>query len=416
MKMLICAPFLVALGMTTVRADAAVITNCSATTALVFGNSVLTDRYSAEEASKRLKNALKGRLSQAEWEHIVTDLAYNSSGGKLNDFYEASVQAMNTDQTLSWTEFWKQLAGISVMPPPIQEAALNLLVDAAQDPMTNPELAEHVARYRQHILEGKRVILVSHSQGNFFANQAYDQLTEQERQSFGIVGVAVPSSYLYGNSYVTLVNDELISSLRSIKLSLQLAPPLDANVSNSEPPGDELGHGFESNYLAGSFSRDRILARIEQYLYSLVLPDPEAGQGVITATMTWHPTDYRSDVDLHIFEPSGSHVYYQDLIGLSGFLGRDDVSRDYLRGTEHYVVGCDDLQTGEFRFGVNYYQGYDPQTAEVAIQAGPTFQLYFVDLPVALGPQGDANPVPAAIVKVTQDGELNFVFEVIGIQ
>lgn len=50
-------------------------------------------------------------------------------------------------------------------------------------------------------------------------------------------------------------------------------------------------------------------------------PAKYLGKGNITVQLKW---DTQPDVDLHIWEPSGTHVYYSHKGGLCGYLDRDD--------------------------------------------------------------------------------------------
>ena len=56
--------------------------------------------------------------------------------------------------------------------------------------LTTDSLWKHVKTYQTVIAEGKKVVLVAHSQGNLFGNQAYNFLSTYERQSFGMVSVS----------------------------------------------------------------------------------------------------------------------------------------------------------------------------------------------------------------------------------
>jgi hypothetical protein len=57
-------------------------------------------------------------------------------------------------------------------------------------------IQEHLSAYRQELNAGKKVILVSHSQGGFFANAEWNSLTKKEQDKTSIVTVATPSSYV----------------------------------------------------------------------------------------------------------------------------------------------------------------------------------------------------------------------------
>lgn len=74
------------------------------------------------------------------------------------------------------------------------------------------------------------------------------------------------------------------------------------------------------------------------------------GYGPITITLSW---DIQRDIDLHIIEPNGKHVYWADRRGTSGYLDVDDVSSF---GPEHYYTNCN-LQTGNYTVYLYFFSG-----------------------------------------------------------
>lgn len=74
----------------------------------------------------------------------------------------------------------------------------------------------------------------------------------------------------------------------------------------------------------------------------------------LTVTLTWE--EEHSDVDLHIFEPNGFHVYWDDLVGETGSLDRDD--RDGW-GPEHFI--SIEPSVGNYQFFVELYSRHRNQ-------------------------------------------------------
>jgi hypothetical protein len=105
------------------------------------------------------------------------------------------------------------------------------------------------------------------------------------------------------------------------------------------------------------------------------------------------------DVDLHVTEPNGAHVFYGAKNGQVGFLDVDDLSSF---GPEHYFVREGQLQDGNYIVGVNYYRGTGPETAVLTITTGTVTKNFTTVLPSALGSAGDKNPKVIATVKVEQ--------------
>lgn len=373
--------------------------------AIFFGNGVWSDRADAKIALQELENSLSIVLSPDELQKVEFGLAYNTTNGKLEDLFESFIQDISTDVTL----LWRTLAVLVPMPESFRDKLVEFAAAIDEQALLNTQdLSIHVIAYKNKILEGKKVILVSHSQGNLFANQAYGNLSTSEQNSFGIVAVANPDSFVAtGGPHVTLFEDLVIVAIRLAKARLGLPTPQLPNVTNFLTLSDLTGHFFVESYLApNSNSKSDVLNDIVNVRAALPAPATTAGQGVITVTLTWGP---QPDVDLHAFEPNGTHVYYANRFGPSGFLDVDDVTSF---GPEHYFVGCDTLETGTYRIGVNYYSGSAPEVANILIQGGLQSRGFTIFLPTALGFSGDASPQPVGTINVTGNSQDGFQFNI----
>jgi uncharacterized protein YfaP (DUF2135 family) len=113
------------------------------------------------------------------------------------------------------------------------------------------------------------------------------------------------------------------------------------------------------------------------------------------------------DLDLHVFEPNGTHVYYANLLGISGYLDLDDTAS---YGPEHYFVSCDTLETGTYRFGVNYYYGTSTETGTLMLQTGDQIRSRQQTFTQSLGSSGDASPFIMFELQVTGSREEGFEF------
>ncbi len=145
------------------------------------------------------------------------------------------------------------------------------------------EVSDDAAKLRSALKRGSHVLLVSHSQGNLYSNQAISvlaldvsktddpqRLNQEDLGRLHIVGVAVPASYIvlpgigvgrelrvYSN-YMTSDNDKVISSLLGLTKVSGLDNPLPANMTISPVLAPKntpwldrfLGHGFETVYTA----------------------------------------------------------------------------------------------------------------------------------------------------------------------
>ena len=375
---------------------------------VVYGNGVKSTQGDVKDSIEDIEDALKNLLPQERFDRLDFDTAYNPTAGLLSDLLETFIQDQQTDTS----QFWRILAGLVLMPEALAQAFEDLATAIDEAALVaNPTLQAHVDFYKAQILEGKKVLLVAHSQGTLFANQAFFNLTAEEQDGFGIVSAALVDSFVAGGgAYTTLTEDAVVFALFLVKTAAGQPAPLPPNVTNSTLPipiPSVSAHFFRTSYLsAGSNSRAKLFGDMVATLDALVEPPPTAQEGIITVTLTW---GVQPDVDLHVFEPNGTHVYYANLTGLSGFLDVDDVTSF---GPEHYFVDCPTLETGTYGVAVNYFRGDGPEDARVLIDAGLITRGFNVPLSFAVGSAGDNSPIGVANINVTGSAGEGFVFEV----
>ena len=307
----------------------------------------------------------------------------------------------------------------------------------------NPIEGQHAALYSSDLLAGKRVFVVAHSQGNLFANAALAKAARaqpDDADSLAMIGVGTPAARQFSDFYRTANDDKIINLLRLRTLGDVLPANIDNDTTSATyviktvssalllyfrpilgvinylaDPGTIVdtdrrefnNHGFISAYMAPGLPSARdIVAEMQRLGRDVPFPTRQAGEGAIRATLTW---DAQPDVDLHAFEPNGSHVYYKNLRGRSGTLDVDDRSS---YGPENYVVPCNKVELGAYRIGVNYYRGSGPRapgsgpsTATVALFLGdgtiPSPKT--VVLPAPRGEAGDGSPQILFTVQVTEN-------------
>jgi hypothetical protein len=368
-------------------------------TVVFFGNGVWNTCSDANQSAMVLASAARDVLSSDEYAKTSFQMTCNPTRGHIADVWRATKQRFSSDSAA----FLRALGGINLMPDFLRDA----LVDKADEigasaAVDDPTLQQHVDIYNREILEGKKVVVVAHSQGNFYANLAYQNLPAEYRPSFGIVSVANPDSYVAGEGpYTTLFGDLIIGAIPLAKR---------ANTANSLLPDfkDLSGHMFLASYMpAGSNSRKQILRDLKQQIETLEPPPNPAGNGVITVTLNWGE---EPDVDLHVFEPDGNHVYYSNPDGHVGFLDVDDVTSF---GPEHYFVSCDTLAPGTYRIGLNYYSGSRPEVARIQVQAGLEVRSFQTTLPFSRGSGGNSSPIPVADIVVTGNSTTGYTFAIV---
>jgi|CXWL01.1.fsa_nt_gi hypothetical protein len=384
-------------------------------TVVVFGNGIMNTEREADYSRDRIENLLRTTLTPEEFRNLEFALAYNQSYGVLSDLYESLKQRLGTDNAV--TSFWRWLGGLDVLPDAVRQEFFRVATSFDfSTRVGTADLSNHLAMYRAKTLAGKKVLVVSHSQGNFFANAAYETLyggsSPLRTRSFGIVSVANPSSFVGGNGpYTTLIEDGVIAAIR-LATPLVVLPPLPPNITNilsDARASDWKGHSFIDEYMAaGSRSVAKIMPDVIATMNGLEQPLQTVQDGIITATLTWGA---QPDVDLHAFEPNGAHVFYLRFQGVSGRLDLDDVTGF---GPEHYYVSCPMLETGTYRIGVNYYSGVGSENAFVQIAAGTLVRSFTIPLPSVVGVLGNISPVFVADVVVTGNATDGFAFSIVG--
>ena len=240
-------------------------------------------------------------------------------------------------------------------------------------PQTEANYAEQSSRITDKITQGQMLLFVAHSQGNLFANHAYETfLPRVGSDRMKLVHIAPASPIVHGK-YVLADIDLVINAMR-------LQGPGTVQPINLTMPislaSDPSGHEFIQTYLdstravqprssglLGATAQVVVLGMINDAFNSLVPPFKAGKVGAMTITLTW---DGPGDVDLHVVEPGGSHVYFDNKVGQSGELDEDNIVGF---GPEHYNATCDAsrLQTGTFYIGIENFSRADGRTATVQV-------------------------------------------------
>lgn len=124
----------------------------------------------------------------------------------------------------------------------------------------------NVLSYRLALALGNKVILVAHSNGNVYADEAYGRLTPVERTSVGVVAVASLIGSVPGNGpHVTLEEDTFVRGFPG---------HLSANTTNTGGfCPDVIGcHAFVDFYMDGSVSGPKIVQDVSDTIPLLVRP------------------------------------------------------------------------------------------------------------------------------------------------
>ncbi len=165
---------------------------------------------------------------------VFVDYVYNPTHGFFADFIDAITQKTSEKMFISDTHDLK-----------------NMLVDLSAKVKT------------------QKLLIVAHSQGNFYANDIYRTLGDKEggvsKSSMGIYGIGTPTSYIAGGGkYLLSKNDSVINKIRLFGM-MDVLPP---NVDIPDNPEDEFnGHGLVDSYL--KYQSKRVSADIMTALHKL---------------------------------------------------------------------------------------------------------------------------------------------------
>jgi hypothetical protein len=234
---------------------------------IYFGNGINTDRGSARSSLSRMSKELTNEYNGQKLQYA---LAYNRTTGMATDLAQASAQSgvQNNRNILRW------LNGKNLSPEWLSKWLDEYLSKRNLDVAT--EVASHANFYLNDILHGKKVIVVSHSQGNFYVNEAKQLLARQLRDgkmsSFAIFGVAVPADNIGGSSGPYLTNHR--DFIQKVPRSL---PPNWKLHHRDKTVADDLGpiqaHLFNATYLSDDFDiKTALLAGIRSQIDAAVRP------------------------------------------------------------------------------------------------------------------------------------------------
>ncbi|MEI6581185.1 MAG: immunoglobulin-like domain-containing protein [bacterium] len=122
----------------------------------------------------------------------------------------------------------------------------------------------------------QKLLLVAHSQGNFYANNFYEKVASQEggvpKESMGVYGVASPASRVGGGGkYLTSDTDSVITG--TVARYIKILPP---NIHIPLQPVDGNGHNFSEVYL--KYKGDRVISDIKSSLNKLKENDEQISE------------------------------------------------------------------------------------------------------------------------------------------
>lgn len=225
--------------------------------AIVFVNGVNSDPDDALDSIVALRSTLTSSLGYPAENCFEFDYAYNHNELYFADFIEAARQVLGE----SSRSFWSFLARLDSAPGWFRDLVVAEISSLDYRTYVQDEdLQDHLRRYRESLDSGIPILLVPHSQGNLYANEAFALLSTSEAANVRVVAVATPASSVAQRAgpYTTLREDFVATFLFPLGRLL-------ANTTNADSAvtcDDFLCHGFVTPYLSGTASRALILSQI----------------------------------------------------------------------------------------------------------------------------------------------------------
>lgn len=212
--------------------------------ALYLANGMFTDKVAARKAADELAQVAR---------HPV-ELAYNLNEDALTELLQVAQQ--KNEEIIR--VLWQELAGTVPILGDDSQFLYGNLLKSLRDSMIeiskrydrerylhDPDLRQHVQAYQNDLAQGRSVSVVAHSQGNFYANAAGELLGESAKGRYVVMGVAVPTSKIFGDGpYLTRRDDKIMTAVRFTRGALP------ANIEGDRE-ASPTGHEFITQYLHG---------------------------------------------------------------------------------------------------------------------------------------------------------------------
>ena len=140
--------------------------------------------------------------NEKEYKKIANiKISYNASQGFIDDVFESAEQVISNEW--GWKGFSEYL-----------RTFLEIVYLQESYDTHVPDLTAQVKAYKESIKLGHGVIVIAHSQGNYYTNEAYEELDEWMKDYFHMFGVATPANHVAGfpvddaaSPYVLFHND-----------------------------------------------------------------------------------------------------------------------------------------------------------------------------------------------------------------
>lgn len=253
---------------------------------IVYGNGILNTTEDREAGVEALLDTFGSSLGGLP---IDYDSAIDPTNGPWTDLVTVLQQKVDEfgSSGLTWSMAIQVFLGLSpsgaaplwitAIQDAVQQASLTAVVTLLNDindgdSIIAGTLANHLALYEELTLEQRqRVLIVAHSQGTIYANEAYSEMVANPNvnpKSLAVISVAALVEQVADGKgrYISSSNDLAVNALRLVFPGAVLS----ANITNDFHLVDALGHNFIDTYLKASYpSYSQLLSLGNQALLDL---------------------------------------------------------------------------------------------------------------------------------------------------
>jgi hypothetical protein len=222
---------------------------CSFGTKVFYGNGMFNSKYDMYESKDALAN-LNIINSQTNSGTVEYDVAENLNESRILNVLSVILQKLNNNYKTAW----RMMFGLELPAPFTHLDLLSFFLDPIKD-----NFKKMLNKYQLALDEGKKALIISHSQGNLFAEEAIQRLSGTRNPSeigIGNIRIATPAFSSFSFPHTTFEDDFVINSVRTIAGAPK--PNLPKIGSGPAPERDPLGHNFIKAYLGTELSKDKI--------------------------------------------------------------------------------------------------------------------------------------------------------------
>ncbi len=245
---------------------------------LVYANGISTNKVKAAFNLNKIQTLLDGRYGISEYH-----TAFNQPEDFLPQLAQVTTQHLMQENNSTERQAWKEFAYRLLQPHKynILDNAESLVSLFDEDNYVNDQdLQYHINDIYLPLLEdNKKVVILAHSQGNFYANRGWNAIKQLPNgdilsKQIGVVAVATPANYIAGDGLYTTNSLDLVIA----GINLTALNPKAANATHPFSLEDITGHGLTEIYLDsgidGTIIRNKIEEDIDTTFNRLIVDNP----------------------------------------------------------------------------------------------------------------------------------------------